>query len=68
MSKMKEARKAKGLTVLQLAAMVDLNPSSVSRIERGVNSARPAAARRIAAVLGMDPADIVFMERNQEPA
>lgn len=68
MTKMKQARQAKGLTLLQLAVQLDMNPSSVSRIERGVQSARPATARRIAAALGLDPADVVFMDRNQEAA
>lgn len=63
MSKIKAAREAKGLTLRQVADLSGLDPSSVSRIERGVLGTRPDSARRLGAVLGIDAADIVFMER-----
>lgn len=68
MSKMREARKAKGLTVVKLAVLVDMDPSSISRIERGIQGVTPQAAKRIGEVLGIDPAEIIFMDRNQEAA
>ncbi|MCB1889694.1 MAG: helix-turn-helix transcriptional regulator [Rhodocyclaceae bacterium] len=64
MSKIRAARVAKGLTLRQVADMSGLDPSSVSRIERGLLGTRPDSARRLGAVLGIDAADIVLMERN----
>jgi transcriptional regulator with XRE-family HTH domain len=68
MSKMREARKAKKLTVVKLAILVGLDPSSISRIERGLHGVTPQTAKRIGEVLGIDPAEIIFMERKEEAA
>jgi transcriptional regulator with XRE-family HTH domain len=68
MSKMRDARRAKKLTVLKLALLVGLDPSSISRIERGIHGVTPAAAKRIGKVLEIDPAEIIFMERKEEAA
>lgn len=68
MSKMKQARQSKGLTLLQLGNLVGAYPSTISRIERGSMGVSVDLAKRIAAVLEIDPAEIVFMERNQSVA
>lgn len=67
MNKIKAARVAKGLTLVEVATRANIAASSVSRVERGRMGLRPASAKRLAAVLGLDPAEVIFMER-AEPA
>lgn len=68
MNKVLAARKARKLTILEVAVQAKLNPSSVSRFERGIQGIRPAAAKRLGAVLGLDPAELVLMERDERAA
>lgn len=63
MTKLKAARKAKGLTVQDVAERCGITPGSVSRIERGLMGTTPETAKKLAAVLGIDPADVIFVER-----
>ncbi len=67
MNKIKSARIAKCLTLVEVATKAQIAPSSVSRVERGLMGLRPESAKRLAAVLDMDPADVIFVER-AEPA
>lgn len=62
MTKMQRARKAKGMTVYDLAAEVGLTPGAISRIERGIRSARPANAKKLAEVLDLPIEDVLFPE------
>ena len=68
MSAIRAARKAKGLTAVQVAALAGVDPSTVSRVERGLQGVRAETAKRIAVVLGLDPAVVVFAERAQPVA
>ena len=68
MSTMRDARKAKGLTLLELGSLVGVYPSTISRIERGLIGVSPDVAKRIGTTLGIDPAEIVFMDRKKEAA
>jgi len=63
MTKIKAARKAKGLTVQDVATRCGITPGTVSRIERGLIGTSPETAKKLAAVLGIDPADVIFVER-----
>lgn len=63
MTKLKAARKAKGLTVQDVARSCGITPGSVSRIERGLMGTTPETAKKLAAVLGIDPAEVIFVER-----
>lgn len=60
MTKLQKARSAKGLTVLQVALQVGLDPSTVNRIERGVQECRRDKARALAAALDVDVLDVIF--------
>lgn len=60
MNKLQAARKRKGLTVLQVAVLVGLDPSTINRIERGVQECRRDKARELAAVLEVDVLDVIF--------
>ena len=63
MTKVKAARKAMGLTVQDVAERCGITPGSVSRIERGLMGTTPETAKKLAAVLGIDPAEVIFVER-----
>jgi len=63
MSKIKAARKAKGLTILEVATLIGVTPGTISRVERGLQGMRPETAKRLAAVLGLDPAEVIFADR-----
>ncbi|MDD3675810.1 helix-turn-helix domain-containing protein [Thauera propionica] len=63
MTKIKAARKAKGLTVQDVATRCGITPGTVSRIERGLIGTSPETAKKLAAALGIDPADVIFVER-----
>lgn len=63
MSKMKKARKEKGLTLMQVAVKAGTYPSTISRIENGTCGVSPDLAKKLGAILGMDPAEIIFMDR-----
>lgn len=53
------ARYAKGLKVYELAAIVRVNPSHLSAIERGTKTGSPALLVRIAEALGTDPSNFI---------
>ncbi len=63
MTKIKAARKAKGLTVQEVAERCQLTAGTVSRIERGLMGTTPDTAKRLAEVLGLAPAEVIFAER-----
>lgn len=60
MTKLRIARKQRGLTVYDVADRVGLTAGAVSRIERGLLGASPAKARLLANVLGVDVLDVIF--------
>lgn len=68
MSKMKKVRRAKGMTLMQVAVKVGTYPSTISRIENGTCGVSPELARKIGTVLEMDPAEIIFIERAAQSA
>ncbi len=68
MTKLQKARKDKGFTVIQLAQKVGLDPSTVNRIERGVQECNRDKARDLAAALGVDVLDVIFNKPHEERA
>jgi transcriptional regulator with XRE-family HTH domain len=67
-SKLKAARKQLGLTVAQVADRAGVTVGFVSRVERGLVGVRPETAKRLAEVLSLDPADVIFAERVERAA
>lgn len=68
MTRLQKARRGLGLTVIQLALKVGLDPSSISRIERGVQECRREKAHELAAALGVDVLDVIFNKPEEEKA
>ena len=60
MMKLVEARRRAGLSQSKLARLADVNQTSMSRIERGLEPAYPMRAQRIADALGWrgDPMEL----------
>ena len=54
---LREIRKARGLTLQQAAAAAGLDPSNLSRIERGESIPQPERAIRLESALGIESAD-----------
>ena len=55
-----------GLSLLDLAPLVDCDPGNLSRIERRVQVPRADVAARIAAALALDEREILYPERYVE--
>ena len=51
---LREKRKEKNMTQVDLAKAVGTNQSSITRFETGLATPKPATAKRIAAVLDFD--------------
>nr|DAK02309.1 MAG TPA: helix-turn-helix domain protein [Caudoviricetes sp.] len=63
-------RKTAGLTQKQLANLVDINISQIQRAESGESRLSNFTAinlLRIAAVLGVDPYDLIGLSRDEIP-
>ena len=60
MLKVTQERKRLGLSQSKLARLADVNQTSMSRIERGLEPAYPMRAKRIARALGWrgEPSDL----------
>lgn len=57
--KIREARKAAGLTQKELAAKLGIVPNSISQYENGTRNAKPATLRRIAEAIGCSLQDLI---------
>ena len=62
----RKLRKAKGMTILELANQVGSDVGNVSRLERGVQGYSQDMLGKIAAALGVDVADLFASESNVE--
>jgi transcriptional regulator with XRE-family HTH domain len=58
MEELKRLRKARGLSQAKLAALADLDPSTVSQIETGARHANMRTLERLAAALGAEVGDL----------
>lgn len=57
-TKIRELRKRKGLTVLQLATAIDSYVSNISHLERNIQGHSESTLTKIAASLGVAVADL----------
>lgn len=58
MDELRRLRKARGLSQAKLAALADLDPSTVSQIETGARRANTRTLERLAAALGAEVPDL----------
>jgi transcriptional regulator with XRE-family HTH domain len=59
MEQLKRLRSEKGLSQAKLAALADVDPSTVNQIERGVREASPATLRKLAEALDVSIAELL---------
>jgi transcriptional regulator with XRE-family HTH domain len=57
---LKELRKKKAMTLLELASLSGVSAISISRIEQGKHEARPSTRKKLAAALGVPVEQIDF--------
>lgn len=56
--RLKEWRQRRALALRDLAETSGVGVNTINRLERGHQSARPSTVRRLAAALGIDPAEL----------
>lgn len=61
-------RKYRGLTIEQLAGRVDMSPSSISQLERGLQGFTDTTLLAIADALRCEPGDLLSRDPNVEGA
>jgi transcriptional regulator with XRE-family HTH domain len=59
MDQLKRLRTEKGLSQAKLAALADIDPSTVNQIERGAREASPATLRKLAEALDVRLAELI---------
>jgi transcriptional regulator with XRE-family HTH domain len=59
MEQLKRLRTEKGLSQAKLAALADIDPSTVNQIERGAREASPATLRKLAQALDVSIAELL---------
>src|SRR5215208_3783809 len=59
MDQLKRLRTEKGLSQAKLAALADIDPSTVNQIERGAREASPATLRKLAEALDVSLAELL---------
>jgi transcriptional regulator with XRE-family HTH domain len=59
MHQLKRLRRGKGLSQAKLAALADIDPSTVNQIERGAREASPATLRKLAQALDVSIAELL---------
>lgn len=67
MLSLRMARQQRKLTISELAAKAGVGDSTIYRIEHGKVHARPAAARRLCAALGVEPHQIIEFRTKPRP-
>lgn len=64
---MAKARLHRGLTIRALAQVVGANPTTIWRIENGLQKPRPSTRLAIATALGVSVADIKELANGDDP-
>ena len=59
MTRLKELRQRRVLSMRELAEQSGLNYNTVWRLENGVTGAHPRTIRKLAGALGVDPGELV---------
>ena len=62
MQRLKELRRQKVLSMRELEQMSGVSYNTIWRLENGLTGAQPRTIRRIAAVLGVDPEELLKTE------
>lgn len=62
MSRLRQARKDRNLTLEAAAEQLGTDAGNLSRIERGEQIPKPAFARKIADFYGLTPLDVLYPE------
>ena len=62
---LREIRRRQALTQRQLAARAGTGQGTISKLEKLERSARPSSVRKLAAALGVPPADLMRERRPQ---
>lgn len=65
--KMKTLRLGRFLTQVDLANAAGITESTIVRLERGLQEARISTVKKIAASLGVEPSDLLFMGERERP-
>lgn len=65
MSPLRKARLERGMSIYELADAVGMSASSISRLERNVQSTSPTTAAKLAALLGLTLAQVLLPESNE---
>jgi transcriptional regulator with XRE-family HTH domain len=68
MDQLKRLRTEKGLSQAKLAALADIDPSTVNQIERGAREASPATLRKLAQALDVSLAELLEDATPKAPA
>lgn len=63
MNPLKEKRVTSGLTIAQLASRSGVAPNTISKLERGEQSAQPLTLQKLATALGCTFADLADLEK-----
>ena len=63
LSSLRELRRSRGLSQRELGKLAKVSPGTVYRLENGLLGAYPATARKLAAALGVLPADLMRERR-----
>ena len=59
MRKLERARRTHALTQEELAERSGVTRSTISRLEDGLQEARPSTLRKLAAALGVEPGELI---------
>ena len=60
---LRRLRREAGLSQRELAGKAGVSPGTVYRLENGLRGAYPATLRKLAAALGVSPADLMLEDR-----
>lgn len=60
--KLRRIRKQRGLTIEHIAVLADVDKSTISRAERGLQALRPETVVRISKALKVSPSRIVEVD------
>jgi transcriptional regulator with XRE-family HTH domain len=66
MSKLERVRRMQALTQEELAERSGVTRSTISRLEDGLQQARPSTLRKLAAALGVPPSEILDWDEDTE--
>ncbi len=66
MGKLRELRRLRVLTLRELEEESGVSYNTIWRLENGYRQARPSTIRRLAAALGVEPAELVVAREGED--